>query len=89
MGWNLILWPFGTAIVRSFLGWMENSCDDGEVSKIELKMLGATILRTAVLFVATYLGAGMDVGSASVTAGGLDFVLMKLRNMAKVKKKTK
>jgi len=67
---------FGVALARSVSGWLENAMQDGEVSKYEWQLLGATTLKVALLTAGTYFslnGVGIDV---SVFASAASAVLL-------------
>jgi len=88
MVWEEILTLVGIPAIRGFAGWAENALKDEEISPIEWKQLGETIIRVGVIGAATYFGLngiGIDVNAlgAGASAVILDFLLMAIKNKKK------
>jgi len=80
------LWPLvGLPVVRSVLGWAENVLEDGEISKLEWKLLASTVLRVGSIAAMGFFGLngfGLDIDLFSVTAGAfvIDWVISKVKS---------
>ena len=72
MIWDLLL-SLSVPVGRSVLGWAENAFEDGKVSRYEVTMLGATILRVGFVGIATSWGFQVDLPEATAIAGVLDY----------------
>ena len=73
-------WPLiAGGIIRSILGWLENSLADGKIEPFELKQLGGTIIRVGTLALALSAGLGIDPTTAAGAGIGADFLLKALK----------
>ena len=82
------LWPIiGLPVARSLAGWLENAFEDGQISKIEWKLLGSTVIRVGMIGAATFVGLngiGIDVSAfgASASAVLMDFIMNSIKRKA-------
>ena len=77
---NEILLAIGMPILRSVGGWANVALKDGVISDFEIKKLGETVLRTAIIGTLIYFGADgygleLDVVASVATAIVFDMVL--------------
>jgi len=63
--WQILV----AGIVRSVLGWLENSIKDGKITKFELKELLSTIIRVGLIGLSSYY-----LGADPTTAGAIGVV---------------
>ena len=67
------------ALLRSVSGWLENSLEDGAISKFEWGLLGSTVLRVGGLALGLYFGLDMTaLNSAGLSLAG-DLALGKIK----------
>lgn len=71
--------PAVAAGLRSIAGWVENALEDGEISRLELGLLLATVLKIGVIALGLQFGLGLDPVTSSGVAVAADFGLNALR----------
>ena len=80
-GWGAFLAAFGTGVVRSFAGWIENAVDAKSdlgtaISKFEFAQLVSTVVRVGILTMAAFLPfEAFGVDGAALAAAGSAFLL--------------
>jgi len=66
------------ALFRSIFGWLENSLEDGVITLIEWKKLGATILRLSIPIVGLIYGFNLSPEVAGGISLLIDWVVLKI-----------
>jgi len=68
------------ALFRSIFGWAENSFEDGQITLLEWKKLGATIFRMSVPIVGLIYGFGITPEVAAGASIFIDWIVVKIYN---------
>ena len=83
-----LLTTVGAAILRNFIGWLENVMEESseggkKITNYEWAKLGSTTFRITMIGIA--LAYGFDLGPIMAAADAviLDFILMAIKNIKK------
>lgn len=79
----------GAGLLRSILGWLENSLKDGSISMLEWRKLGETVVRVGLIgaIVAYFPGVNISGMQAALVAIGGDMALLTVKKLAPKQKK--
>ena len=76
LDWTTVGAAIGIPIARSIGGWVTKATADGKISRFEVKQLGETVLRTAIIGTLIYIGAGgvgFDITAVGSAASAVIF----------------
>jgi len=60
----------GAPLLRSFTGWLENSLEDGKISKFEWCQLGGTFVRVGLISLSAWFGfQSMGINMPALATG--------------------
>ena len=68
------------SLFRSIFGWIENSFEDGMITLLEWKKLGATIFRMSIPIVGLIYGFGITPEVATGASIFIDWIVVKIYN---------
>ncbi len=85
-----ILVNLGAPLLRAGAGWLENSLEDGKITRFELAKLGSTMVRVGLISLSAWFGfqsMGVNMPAIATGLGAVVFDHLLLAFKAKVKKK--